>query len=595
VEAPAFTTEFKMSITWDVIASEAKRAAISGSGKAFMDLDFLRSMQPLTPDERRAAVVGRFQEARQSLQGTMTGNTVSKYPVLRWTVNVGYQSISDEFVIGLVAWLEGSGLKAAVEFDACSLLYEGEDVGTLIARTTTTTILAGALSASVNAASGVGLDDILIMVLEWEGPRLFFEFVVLFPADRADDMHAFAGRVQADPAAVFVTTNVSWVAELAAGDHVRCPWVATAKPLSLPQLPATDGYLLNRVIAAATLASPSLAAGAEANRALFAERVANAANVSEEAVAVTVVGAAASSGDAEGAKVNVVVSCWHNAQADTFATALRKQGLLAVLNAAGSAASASVPMLPADAFITETVLTGKAQRVQSACQPRSQSSFTPQEVQGLGAGMGGFPLLGDNPLLGNGSGLGDGSGGLSSAPTSIAEATTSLLIELTQSPAASESRGKAAAGILGSALNIMLVGLAGSLQVGMVTGCCCWWFLVGGRRRRRELEKDLLIDSEDDELVDDGVDDESTLRYLEPSSEPGGLDGLLTWLRCCKDNTASTRTTWMELQGQEDLEVVDLDHRDHDLPECDTILRTGRGPRPQHSRTRTRPAVPVWV
>jgi len=72
VKAPAFTTEFKMSVTWDVIASEAKRSSISGNGKAFMDLNFLRSMQPLTPDERRAAVVGRFEQARQSLQVTYT-------------------------------------------------------------------------------------------------------------------------------------------------------------------------------------------------------------------------------------------------------------------------------------------------------------------------------------------------------------------------------------------------------------------------------------------------------------------------------------------------------------------------------------------
>jgi hypothetical protein len=68
VEAPAFTTEFKMALTWEAIAAEAKRAAITGTTRAFMDLDFLLAMLPMTINERRAAVVGRFQEARESLQ-----------------------------------------------------------------------------------------------------------------------------------------------------------------------------------------------------------------------------------------------------------------------------------------------------------------------------------------------------------------------------------------------------------------------------------------------------------------------------------------------------------------------------------------------
>ena len=53
------------------------------------------------------------------LQGNLTGDTVSGYAVRRWTVDVGYQSMSGEFVGGLVEWLDGVGVKAAVEFDAC--------------------------------------------------------------------------------------------------------------------------------------------------------------------------------------------------------------------------------------------------------------------------------------------------------------------------------------------------------------------------------------------------------------------------------------------------------------------------------------------
>jgi hypothetical protein len=53
------------------------------------------------------------------LQGTVTGNTVSRYAVRRWTVNVDVESLSDEFLSGLVGWLDGVGVKAEVEFDAC--------------------------------------------------------------------------------------------------------------------------------------------------------------------------------------------------------------------------------------------------------------------------------------------------------------------------------------------------------------------------------------------------------------------------------------------------------------------------------------------